>query len=90
MGCMLLGEGCINAGAVQELIEQLFIGPFVDGSVAFGALQVASGFLEVMNICCGRMFLLELEQRGNAARSGAWVSSPLLDQVGGLVPGRVL
>ena len=61
MGGVLLGEGCINARAVQELIEQLFIGPFVDGLVAFGALQVSSGFLEVVNLWRGWMFMLELK-----------------------------
>ena len=61
MGCMYLGKGGIDASAVQELIEQLFIGPFVAGLVAFGAFQVTSGFLEVMNIRGGRMFLLELK-----------------------------
>ena len=59
--CMLLGERCINAAAVQEVVEKLFIDPFMDGLVAFGALQVASGLLWVMNIRGGRMFLLELE-----------------------------
>ena len=59
--CMHLGERCINAAAVQEVVEKLFIDPFMDGLVAFGALQVASGLLWVMNIRGGRMFLLELE-----------------------------
>ena len=38
MGGMLSVEGSINAGAGQELVEQVFIGPFVDGLAAFGAL----------------------------------------------------
>ena len=61
MGRMLLDERSVNAGAVQELIEQFLVGPFMDGLIAFGALQVAGGFLKVMNIRCGRVFLLELK-----------------------------
>ena len=45
MGGMLTVEGSINAGAVQELVEQVFIGPFVDGLAAFGALQIPSRLL---------------------------------------------
>ena len=67
MRCMRVGVGCINAAAVQELVEQLFIGSLVDGLIAFGALQIACGLLKLMNIRCGGMFLLELKQRGNAA-----------------------
>ena len=73
VGCMCLAKGCINACAVQELIEQLLVGPFMDGLIAFGALQVSCGFLKVMNIRGGRMFLLELEQGCNAACSGGFL-----------------
>ena len=75
MGGMLSVEGSINAGAVQELVEQLFIGPFVDGLVAFGALQVTCSLLKMVNIRSGWMFLLELKQRGNAAGSGGFLSN---------------
>ena len=47
MRCMRVGVGCINAAAVQELVEQLFIGSLVDGLIAFGALQIACGLFEV-------------------------------------------
>ena len=60
MSCMLLGVRCIDAGAVQELVEQIFIGPFVGGLVAFGALQVTSRLLKMVNIRSGGMLLLDL------------------------------
>ena len=75
VGCMFLAKGCINACAVQELIEQLLVGPFMDGLIAFGALQVSCGFLKVMNIRGGRVFLLELEQGCNAACSGGFLAN---------------
>ena len=59
-----LAVGRINAGSFDEESEGLLIGHC---QVAFGALDVAFGFLEGMYIRRDWMLLLELEEVGNDA-----------------------
>ena len=62
VGLMCLVEGSIDAGTVQELVEELVIGFLVDGEIAFAALEIASGLLEPVDIRSGWMLLLRFQQ----------------------------
>lgn len=50
--------GLIDAIAVYECRESILIGSFVHGDSTFGALEVSSRFLELVNVQSGRLLLL--------------------------------
>ena len=60
----------INASAVDESLEVLFIGTFVGGQIALGALEVSGRLLEGVLISCLRVLLLCLKQPLDGCGSG--------------------
>ena len=61
---MLTGESSVDAGALEELVENLLVSSIVDCLVAFGALQVPCSLLIDMGIrrggCVFRMVAMRL------------------------------
>ena len=51
----------INAPALDEGLEALLVGSFVNGEVAFGALEVPCGLLE--GVLISRLWMLQLKFR---------------------------
>ena len=68
----------INACAVDEGLEPVLVCPFVDGQVAFGALEVSRGLLEGVFIRSLGMLLLDFEELLNGRGSGDFLPDWLI------------
>ena len=72
------GVALINAAAVEEGLEAVFVNPFVDGQATFCALEVTSSLLVCVLISRLRVLLLDSQQLLDGTGPGEFLSNCLV------------